>query len=55
MSLLEPPVTDNSALNFTLSRLTFLVNQQEDKIREILIAIEKAADLADLKERLKNT
>lgn len=55
MSLLEPPVTDNSALNFSLSKLTFLVNQQEDKIREILIAIEKADDFADLKERLKDT
>ena len=55
MTLLEPPVTDDSALNFSLSRLTFIVNQQEDKLREILVAIQNADDLADLKERLKNT
>jgi len=55
MALLEPPVTDNSNLNFSLSNLTSQVNNQEDKIREILNAIQNASSLADLKERLKNT
>ncbi len=55
MALLEPPVTDNSNLNFSLSNLTSQVNNQEDKIREILTAIQNASDLADLKKRLKGT
>ena len=53
--LLEPPVTDDSALNFTLSKLTEQVNRQETQIREILTAIQNATDFADLQERVKDT
>jgi hypothetical protein len=55
MALLEPPVTDDSALNFTLSRLTEQVNRQEVQIRAILTAIQNATDFADLKEKVKGT
>ena len=55
MALLEPPVTDDSALNFTLSKLTEQVNRQEVQIRAILTAIQNATDLADLQERVKDT
>lgn len=55
MALLEPPVTDNSALNFTLSKLTQQVNRQEVQIRAILTAIQSATNFADLKEKVKDT
>jgi len=55
MTLLEPPVTKDSALNFSLSKLTNTVNRQENQIRALLTAIQTASDFADLQAKVKNT
>lgn len=54
MALVEPPVTDNSALNFSLSNLTQQTNRQEDQFRELLTAIKTATSLSDLQEKIKD-
>lgn len=53
MAIQNPPITDDSALNFTLLELVVLINDLESKNLKLINDIKEADDFADLQEKVK--
>ena len=52
MALQNPPITDDTTLDFTLLEMVRLINELEQKHLELLKDIREATDFADLKTRI---
>ena len=54
MPIQNPPVTDNTSLNFSLLELIRLVNDLENKNLILINNIKEATNFADLQTRIEN-
>jgi len=53
MAIQNPPITNDSSLNFILLELIRLVNDLESKNLRLINDIKEADDFADLQEKVK--
>ncbi len=52
MAIQNPPLTDNSALNYALLEIIRQVNNNEQRLLQLVDQIKTSADFAELQERV---
>lgn len=52
MAIQNPPLTDNSALNYVLLEIIRQVNNDEQRLLQLIDQIKTSADFVELQERV---